>query len=213
MSQQINLFNPIFLNKRKYFSSLAMAQSMGLLILGGLLVSGYAHFQAKSLVREAEITALQLQTAQAQLARVRAGSVVRQKDPAIERDIAKLESDIRSYRQAFDTLQKGELGNTKGYAEYMRAFSRQIVDGVWLTGFEIVGAGNEIEIRGRALQPERVPLYMNGLKREPVMQGKSFATLNMQAPKAEAPKAGVTAATESSAKPHEPPGFVEFVLR
>ena len=42
MSQQINLFNPIFMKQRKYFSLLAMLQALGLIVAGALLFYGYA---------------------------------------------------------------------------------------------------------------------------------------------------------------------------
>ena len=34
MSQQINLFNPLFLEKKKYFSAVTMTQALGLIVLG-----------------------------------------------------------------------------------------------------------------------------------------------------------------------------------
>lgn len=209
MSQQINLFNPIFLKQRKHFSAVAMMQALALLVLGSLLVSAYATFQVSVLTKEAALSASQLQTAQAQLAKVRAEYGPRQKNQAIEQQILKTESEIQAYKQVLDTMQKGEFGNTKGYSAYMAAFARQIIEGVWLTGFSLVGAGNEIEIRGRTVRAELVPTYMNNLKREPVMQGKSFATLEMQAP--ETKQAGKS--DPSDAKPAETVGYIEFSLR
>ena len=36
MSQQINLFNPVFLKQKKVFSSIAMARALGVLAFGAL---------------------------------------------------------------------------------------------------------------------------------------------------------------------------------
>ena len=56
-------------------------------------------------------------------------------------------------------LKGGAFGNQQGFAEYLRAFSRQSVNGLWLTGFTIAGSG-ELEIRGRVLEPgSRAELY------------------------------------------------------
>ena len=74
------------------------------------------------------------------------------------------------------------MGNTKGYSEYLRAFARQITTGIWLTGLDIIGPGSEINLRGRALQAEALPAYINRLKSEPVMLGKTFSMLEMQVP-------------------------------
>ncbi len=202
MSQQINLFNPIFLKQRKYFSTVAMLQALGLLLLGSTLVAIYANFQVSALSKQAAISTAQLSTSQAQLAKITAEYGPRQKNKALENQLQQAEAEMQSLKQVFNVLQKGDMGNTKGYSGYFRAFSRQIVDGVWLTSVSLVGAGNEVELQGRALQPDLVPTYMNHLKREPVMQGKSFGTLEMQVPQVE----------QAAAKSRGLAGYIEFNL-
>jgi hypothetical protein len=209
VSQQINLFNPIFLKREKLFSAVTMAQALGLILLGSAALIAYSSYQSSSLGSQATASATQLALAQSQLAKVNAEFGPRQKSKSIEDDIQKAEIEVKSLQQVFDILQKGEFGNTKGYAEYLRAFSRQIIGGVWLTGFSIYGAGSEIGIQGRALQPELVPAYIGRLKREPVMQGKSFATLEMQLPLADqAGKSGL-----AISKQRVPASFIEFNLQ
>jgi hypothetical protein len=209
VSQQINLFNPIFLKQEKLFSAVTMAQALGLILLGSAVLIAYSYYKSSSLSIEAAANTTQLALAQTQLARINAEFGPRQKSKLIEDDIQKTEIEVKSLQQVFDILQKGEFGNTKGYAEYLRAFSRQILGGVWLTGFSIYGAGNEIGLQGRALQPELVPAYIGRLKREPVMQGKSFATLEMQLPLVDQVGKGDAA----TAKLRVPAGYIEFNLQ
>ena len=209
MSQQINLFNPIFLKQEKLFSAVTMAQALGLILLGLAALTAYSAYQSASLNIQGVASATQLALTQAQLAKVSAEFGPRQKSKLIEDDIQKAEAETKSLQQVFDILQKGEFGNTKGYAEYLRAFSRQILGGVWLTGFAIYGAGNEIGLQGRALQPELVPAYISRLKREPVMQGKSFATLEMQLPPADQAGKG----DPGAAKQLVAARFIEFNLQ
>lgn len=208
MSQQINLFNPIFLKKKKYFSALTMAQALGLILIGCAVLGGYANYQLASLVKESESTKAQLTAVQAQLKKISASYVPRQKSKSIEEAIAETEAEVASLQRVAGMMQKGELGNTKGYAEYMRAFSRQAVNGLWLTGFTIQGSGVDIGLQGRALQADLVPGYISRLKREPVMQGKSFAALEMQVPRAEADEKTGAAASKERMKP-----YIEFSLQ
>lgn len=209
MSQQINLFNPIFLKQEKLFSAVTMAQALGLILLGAVVMVAYSYFQSSSLGIQAAASTTQLALAQTQLAKVNMEFGPRQKSKLIEEDIQKTETETKSLQQVFDILQKGEFGNTKGFAEYLRAFSRQILGGVWLTGFTIHGTGSEIGLQGRALQPELVPAYISRLKREPVMQGKSFATLEMQLPLVDRVGTGGPA----TAKQRIPAGYIEFNLQ
>ena len=60
MSQQINLFNPIFLKQKRYFSAATMLQALGL-VLGGMLVFyGYTAYQSGVQARVAADAARQL---------------------------------------------------------------------------------------------------------------------------------------------------------
>ena len=204
MSQQINLFNPVFLKKEKYFSAVTMTLALGMLLVASAVISGYVASKSLALGKEADTTAALLKSAEAQVIKL-AGGGAPEKNPALDGEIEKAETELASMRQVSDVLNRGEMGNTQGYAEYLRAFARQIIGGVWLTGFSIQGAGNEIAIEGRALQPNLVPAYIGRLKSEPIMQGKSFSALEIRVPEPAAAKAG-------SAAPSMAP-FVDFTLQ
>jgi hypothetical protein len=61
----------------------------------------------------------------------------------------------------------------------MRAFARQSLDGVWLTGFEIDAGGRELALSGRALGAELVPRYLERLNHESLLQGRQFSSLKV----------------------------------
>lgn len=210
MTQQINLFNPIFLKQKKHFSAVTMAQGLGLIVLGAIAVVIYARLQLSSMEREAVATSTQLASTKAQLAKVSAEYMPREASKALAAEIEQLQKQFASQRQAFALVMNGGLGDTKGYSEYMRAFARQSVSGLWLTGFTMQGAGAEIELRGRSLQPELVPAYLGRLRNETVMNGKSFATLAMAVPeKTGTPQGEGTGAAEAA----ENAPYIEFTLR
>jgi Tfp pilus assembly protein PilN len=206
VSQQINLFNPIFLRQEKHFSALTMAQALGVILLGCVLLSVYTQFRLSLLNREAAEVDGQLATVQASLDKLNQTYSPRQKSKSIEDQVAAAEAEIKSLKQVLTALQSGDMGDTKGYSEYMGAFARQIVDGVWLTGFRIQGAGSEMEIDGRALQPDLVPAYIGRLGQESVFRGKSFETFEMHMPE-----------SKPSDKPGDaapnPPPYIEFTLQ
>ena len=209
MSQQINLFNPIFLKQEKYFSANTMAQALSMILVGVLCLAGYVGFQSYKLQRQSVEASNQLALVQSQLAKVNAEFGPRQKSQVLEKELRQAETEMLSLQKVSDILSKGEFGNTKGYSEYLRAFSRQVVNGLWLTGFSIYGAGNEIRLQGRVLQPELVPVYIARLKREQIMQGKSFSALEMKVPMVEK----VNNDTTAGAATQEFAGFIEFSLQ
>ena len=102
----------------------------------------------------------------------------------LDAEIARLETELKLARESIEALKGGAFGNQQGFAEYLRAFSRQSIGGLWLTGFNIAGSG-ELEIRGRALSPDLLPSYIQRLNRERVLAGRSIAQLEMSRPKPE----------------------------
>lgn len=200
MSQQINLYSPIFLKQKKYFSSLTMLQGLALVLAGALAFYGYAWNQVRALSQQAEETGKRLKLEQARLAKFGAEISEKQKNQQLEAEAAKLEALVRTRQQAAEVMQKGGIGNTQGYSEYMRAFARQTMQGVWLTGFSITGAGDEMGLKGRVLSPELVPAYIRRLNREPLMQGKQFVALQISQPR------------DDPAKARQELPYLEFVL-
>jgi hypothetical protein len=53
VSQQINLFNPIFLKQKKIFTALPMAEALGIIVAGALLLNWYAARSVGELEQEA----------------------------------------------------------------------------------------------------------------------------------------------------------------
>lgn len=183
MSQQINLFNPIFLKQRKYFSLLTMVQALGLIVLGSLVFYGYALYQVNQLKQQSEESTKRFNAEQARLARYAAEYSPQLARQALQAEVDRLEGDLVEQTRMVETLKSGSIGNTTGYSQYMGAFSRQLVHGLWLTGFKVTGDAAQISLSGGVLEPELLPIYIRRLGREQAMRGKTFSTLQMQQPK------------------------------
>lgn len=196
MSQQINLFNPIFLKQKKIFASLPMLQALGVLLLGVFALVAYARQNVAVLERRAADGAARLVQMQARMVTVSTEYAPRQANPALGVDLAKAEARQRALREVANVLARGDIGNTNGYSGYFKALARQNVGGMWLTGVSIVGAGNEIGVQGRALDAQLVPQFITRLAQEPVLRGKTFAELRIERP---APTAAVPPAPGSPA--------------
>ena len=179
MSQQINLFNPAFQPQKKIFSVNAMAGALGVLVL---LVAGtgvYAKVRVAQLEARVARGEEQVQAAQKRLEAATAEFAPRTKDGRLEAALAAAQAEHDALRRVADVIQRGDLGNIEGYAEYFRALARQSVDGLWLTGVTITGAGTEIGVRGRALDPALVPGYLARLRNERVLQGKPVGSMQI----------------------------------
>ena len=203
MSQQINLFNPIFLKQKKLFTTVTMARALGVLLLGCALMVVFGYRSVATLEKEALRGEVQLKERQARLAQVNIEFAPRQKSVELAARIAQAEAELHALHEVAGILRRGDLGNTAGYAGYFSALARQNVDGLWLTGVSIVGAGSDIGVQGRALDAALVPGYMHRLGTEAVLQGKAFSHLQISQ---------AMQTREGESRP-EPAPYVEFDLR
>jgi hypothetical protein len=206
MSQQINLFNPDFLKIKKYFSTRAILQAMGLIVIGSIFFYGYAVYQVNALARQSEDTGKRYAVEQIKFANFSNEFSAEKNINLLQEDLKHLEAEAASQREILDTLKSGAIGNTEGYSEYMRAFARQVVHGLWLNGFEITGDGTQMSLSGGVVNPHLVPSYIQRLSKEKVMRGTTFAALQMQQPKALANKPPVTTYVEFSMQSTEAHG-------
>lgn len=182
MSQQINLFNPVFLKQRKYFSVVTMLQALLLIVLGSVFFYGYAWYQVRQLAQQTQEMTKRYEAEQKRLVNFTSEFSPQRAQQSLDDELKALEAQAAAQEAVLNTLKSGAIGNTKGYSEYMRAFARQAVRGLWLTGFSINGDGAQMGLQGAVTSPQLLPVYIQRLKREPVMLGKSFAALQMKQP-------------------------------
>jgi hypothetical protein len=179
MSQQINLFNPIFLKQKKTFSAVNMLDALAVLLVGVAVFYGYASIETLNLDRQSVETARQYNQSKARLLETSARYAPKKIDAALEAEVNNLQAQLSARKATFNNLGIGLPSNDASYAEYLRALARQSFAGLWLTGFKVGKGGAELEIIGRALQPELVPSYIHRLNQERAMQGRAFDSLSM----------------------------------
>lgn len=212
MAQQINLFNPVFLKQKKYFSAITMLQALGLLLAGILAFYGYTMRETRALTVLAADTGRQLKAQSEQVIRLTQEFSPLGQSKMLADEITRNTARLNQREELLNVLRTGGLGNADGFARYLSAFARQTVPGVWLTGFSIGGDESVLLVNGRVVHPELVPAYIRALNREDVMRGRRVAELRLTA-REEHAVAGTTAPgagpTESTTAPNR---YVEFNL-
>lgn len=208
MSQQINLCNPLFRKQKKYFSALAMVQTLGLVILSSLLFGAWLTYQTHRLQQQAEQVSQLQDRARTQMTTLGLQVNARKPSPALLDQIIQTEQSVQDEQFILHLLAQGELGNQNGFSNYFIALSQHTVPGLWLTGFEIIATGEQISLRGMALTPELVAQFIDQLKTANAFTGMDFSTLTIQHPSAQATEDSPSAPQQH---PHDLP-YIEFTL-
>ena len=181
--QQVNLYHPIFRREQKRFSAVTMAQAAGVLVLGVLLLYGYAQWRLYALRLDMAATTEAHARAAAQLTALAQELRGQGSDPRLQLEVAELERRIAASATLRAILGADSFDAADGYSRFFAALARQSVGGLWLTGVSVRGAGRALRLNGRSTQPELVPRYAERLAHETVLQGAQLQTLVMQRPK------------------------------
>jgi Tfp pilus assembly protein PilN len=182
VSQQINLYQPIFRKEEKKFSSIAMLQSVGLVAIGVVVLYAFMWWQIGSLKNDLTAAEQSHATASKRLADITEKFGQRKSPNSIDTEIARLESEIVAKQRMQEILLSGIFSNTTGFSDYFVSLARQSVPGVWLTGFDITGAAEQMSLAGRTTNPELVPRYMQKLSLEKPLSGIEFRAFQMNRP-------------------------------
>lgn len=216
MTQQINLYDARLRPSHELATARNLAIVAGVLLLA--LAAGTTWLRIGADRQQAELTRIQAQVRSEQERFAALGKqVAEQKVSApLLGEIGATRDTLGTLSEALTLLDSGQLGNATGFSAVMNGFARQSVSDLWLTGFTVARGGNDVEIRGRLLDPARLPGYVQRLSSEAAFQGRHFSTLQMTQHAAEVPPAAgqaVAAAPGAQNAPLALPRYVEFVLR
>jgi hypothetical protein len=205
LSQQINLYSPLFRKQKKVFSAVAIAQAIGLVVVFIAVFYFYVAGQTSLLEIRAVDSGRQLKADLERLKVSASSESPEARAKTLSERKRKLEAALAERAQALQAMESGGPGKTEGYASVLRALARLSMEGVWLTRVRFSDESGAASITGRALRPGLVPVYLERLRGEKRLRGQEFASLEITR------QAAPAAQGESAAAPQER-SFIEFVL-
>lgn len=197
MSQQINLINPSLIKQKDFLTSTNIALSYALAALLMTTWYGYNKTQLDLVQKQRDQLVANLEQVQNSLAKANAARAPHETDKGLEQELAALEGKQQMQTQILSTIEHGLNDSGNGLAAYLQGFAKQSVDGLWLTGISIDNDHHAMTIRGRSLQADLLPLYIERLSKEPVFSGHEFGGLQIKRPVAKEVKAMPVAANNS----------------
>ena len=182
MNQQVNLYLPIFRRQKKILSALTIVQISSIFFFVFCAIYIYGEIRLNSFegqlielesnlgVLSEEVTKLQRQATDD------SGSQL------LENEIARLTNELSNRQRIQGLLSNRILGNTNGLSAYLEVIARQHVQGTWLTSISIAEGGAALSLKGRTLTSELVPMYLDRLATESLLNGMSFNVMEMIRP-------------------------------
>ncbi len=209
MSQQINLLLPAL---RPRFDWLALPVVASVALAGLLLLSFWSVVSLMQVdnvrSREAAIKG-QLAALQQQVQSLGHNLGARLTDDGLSRQIEAARLAVSQRQEVLNLVAQGDLAGGNAYSGLLQGFSRQVLNGVWLVGFGF--ADQDIEIRGRLVDPALLPAYITKLNAEPAFAGRHFSALDMLG--VDPSDASARAAAPATPAVRPGPRYTAFVLR
>jgi Tfp pilus assembly protein PilN len=93
----------------------------------------------------------------------------------IEREKKLLEKQTR----VISFLRQDSIKDSSSYTPLVEQLSQQSVKGIWLSKFEVINQGNDIQLHGFAKTPDQVSRYLTMLGTQPAYQGRAFKQIDI----------------------------------
>lgn len=179
MSQQVNLYQPIFRKQKIIFSARTIlsitAGLLLLLVIWGLVVGQ----RINQLEDEYQRQVAAEQRAVEQLTELQRNRPPPTDTSALEADIETLRQRAQELRASVSSVQQHRPLSQTRLPERMDALARQVPRGLWLTRLTMTEPDRGLSIEGRALSSSLVPDYIDGLSSEPLIIGTGFKQVHV----------------------------------
>ncbi len=179
MAQQINLYSPILMAPRRYFSAQAMLQVLGVYAALLVLLCGWALASTASLRRDL------LSSSRAQVVeRDRLTQALAMRAPkatsgaAIEQELAQLHAAVEQQRRQVDELARGRVTEGHSHAAVLKLVAQTVPPPVWLTELRLLEG--RLELTGMTLQPQALNPWLTELADDPRTAGQRLAAVKVE---------------------------------
>jgi len=180
VSQQINLYQPIFRKERIVFSARTIVWlCLGLatlLMLWSVLISQRISGLESELARQ---QAAEQHTIR-QIAELQAALPPADPQPELVIQVEQLEARRNGLRESLAALERRLPASRVDLRSRLDALAGQIPDGMWLTGLQLGDQGRSLTLHGAALEAALVATYLARLSEVPSLSGTGFSQLRLE---------------------------------
>ncbi len=179
MAQQINLYSPILMAPRRYFSALAMLQLLAFLAMVLAAACAWAVWSTGALRQELQASTAIQATEHAQLTRELA--VLAPKPDggaALEQEITALRSALAEQQRKIEELLRGRVIEGRSHAAMLKLVAQTVPVPVWLTDLRLLEG--RLELTGMTLQPQALQPWLADLAKHPLTAGQRLAAVKVE---------------------------------
>ena len=186
MAQQINLYSPILLVPKRYFSALTMLCALLLLALGVGALGAWSTITTQRLRRD-----LASATRADEQERQRLSSELKRRPPAstdtaaLSQELVQARKALAGQQQMLAELAPGTVDAERSNSAVLGLLAQTVPAAVWLT--EVRRIDGRLELAGMTVQPETLRPWLTRLSEHPALSGQSLQAMKVERSDAAAP--------------------------
>jgi len=184
--QQINLY-------RGHDAKNSANASVRLLLISGvgavllvLLLGIAGEIYLSGAAADRELVAQNLRKHEAKLAKLSATFTVPAIDPHLEAELMRLRVVRDGLNSNLMLIARQTGTRSDGFSAYFGGLARNTLDGLWFNNVAVSAGGEEMLLKGRAIEPELVPRLLQTLADEQAFAGRSFREVTFERQASEA---------------------------
>ncbi|MFU8876794.1 MAG: PilN domain-containing protein [Wenzhouxiangellaceae bacterium] len=187
MSQQVNLYQPMFRKQQVVFS----ARTSLMLAAGFLVLLALWWLLLEQRVDSLDRQLQQQQALEGQLAtrvtQLNAAQAEIEPDPLLVERIERLQQRAAAMARSRETVRRRLPDGDTVISARLESLARRYPTGLWLTAIEISDGGRQIALAGRMLRAPLLPEFLGRLGTDPAFAGLAFRALEIRAAGDETP--------------------------
>ncbi len=181
MPQQINLFIPILLTQKRYFSAQTMLQALAVFVLLGGGLSAYwvwsLHVASESFKKTLATQARELERLQAAIAQGKASRSA-PVGAALTQELQVRRTELLQHEKLAQEWQRGLLRPGSGHAARLRLVAQSIPAQVWVT--EVKADEAQFKVSGFTFEPAALNEWVAKLAASPLLEGQKLSAVKLE---------------------------------
>jgi Tfp pilus assembly protein PilN len=101
-------------------------------------------------------------------------------DKSLLKNIEREQLLLEKQRRVISFLRQDSINDSTSFTPLVEQLSQQAVEGVWLSKFEIIHQGKDIQLFGFAQSPDKVSKYLTMLGDQKAYQGRVFKQIQVK---------------------------------
>lgn len=184
MYQQVNFYRTEFLTRKQRFGSGGLLVVSGVIVVAMIAAYLFGTYQLMGIKSQLSVAQGQETAALQRLENFNPAGPSSEQESWSKR-LEEAKRALQDQELVLTMVVDSSLGNINGFSEHLTSLARQDTEGLWLSRIRLSALGDNTRIEGRALRPDLVPLYLQGLALEEPFADQRFHQFTIDRPEEE----------------------------